>query len=143
MGSIGLPESGQRRATRTTHSTRPLSNERTDHDQDWNRHVRAWARKYHDQGLVVIGVHSPEFAYERRVDNVRRAMRDLQIDFPVAIDNDFAIWQAFSNEYWPAHYFVDARGRIRFHHFGEGEYQRSEQVIQQLLQEARDSRRGA
>ena len=106
-------------------------------------YVRAWAEKYGDQGLVVIGVHSPEFAYERKVDNVKRAVRDLRLGFPVAIDNDFAIWQAFSNEYWPAHYFIDARGRIRFHKFGEGDYERSEQVIRQLLQEAHGSRRGA
>jgi cytochrome c biogenesis protein CcdA/thiol-disulfide isomerase/thioredoxin len=100
-------------------------------------HVRAWAEKYRDQGLVVIGVHSPEFAFERNVDNVKRAARDLGLQFPIAIDNDFAIWRAFSNQYWPAHYFVDAQGRIRFHHFGEGEYERSEQVIRQLLDEAR------
>jgi cytochrome c biogenesis protein CcdA/thiol-disulfide isomerase/thioredoxin len=106
-------------------------------------YVRAWAEKYRDQGLVVIGIHSPEFAYERKVDNVKRAVRDLRLDFPIAIDNDFAVWRAFSNEYWPAHYFIDARGRIRFHKFGEGDYERSEQVIRQLLQEARDVRRGA
>ena len=106
-------------------------------------HVRAWAEKYRDQGLVVVGVHSPEFAYERKLDNVKRAVRDLRLDFPVAIDNDFAIWRAFSNEYWPAHYFVDARGRIRFHKFGEGDYERSEQVIRQLLEEARGIHRGA
>ena len=100
-------------------------------------YVRAWAEKYRDQGLVVIGVHSPEFAYERKLDNVKRAVRDLRIDFPVAIDNRFAIWRAFSNEYWPANYFIDAQGRVRFHKFGEGDYERSEQVIRQLLQEAR------
>jgi cytochrome c biogenesis protein CcdA/thiol-disulfide isomerase/thioredoxin len=105
-------------------------------------HVRAWAEKYRDQGLVVVGVHSPEFAYERKLDNVKRAVRDLQLKFPIAIDNDFAIWKAFSNEYWPAHYFIDAHGRIRFHKFGEGDYERSEQVIRQLLQEAHDSRPG-
>ncbi|MEJ8837475.1 cytochrome c biogenesis protein DipZ [Ramlibacter sp. AN1133] len=100
-------------------------------------YVRAWHEKYKDQGLVVIGVHSPEFAFERRIENVRRAARDLGLGFPIAVDNNFAIWRSFSNQYWPAHYFVDAQGRIRFHHFGEGEYERSEQVIRQLLEEAR------
>jgi thiol-disulfide isomerase/thioredoxin len=102
-------------------------------------HVRAWAAKYKDQGLVVVGVHAPEFAFERKVTNVQRAVRDLGLTFPIAIDNDFAIWKSFSNQYWPSHYFVDAQGRIRFHHFGEGEYERSEQVIRQLLDEARES----
>ncbi len=105
-------------------------------------YVRAWAEKYRDQGLVVIGVHSPEFAYERKVDNVRRAVRDLGLTFPIAVDNNFAIWRAFDNQYWPAHYFVDAQGRIRFHKFGEGDYERSEQVIRQLLDEARAARGG-
>ena len=99
-------------------------------------HVRAWAEKYKDQGLVVIGVHSPEFAFERKLSNVQRATKDLGLVFPIAVDNDFAIWKSFSNQYWPAHYFVDAQGRIRFHHFGEGEYERSEKVIKQLLEEA-------
>ena len=102
-------------------------------------HVRAWAEKYKDQGLVVIGVHAPEFAFERKAENVKRAVADLGLAFPIAIDNDFAIWRSFSNRYWPANYFVDAQGRIRFHHFGEGEYERSEQVIRQLLDEARES----
>jgi cytochrome c biogenesis protein CcdA/thiol-disulfide isomerase/thioredoxin len=102
-------------------------------------HVRAWAEKYKDQGLVVIGVHAPEFAFERKTENVKRAIGDLGLTFPIAIDNDFAIWRSFSNQYWPANYFIDAQGRIRFHHFGEGEYERSEQVIQQLLDEARES----
>ena len=102
-------------------------------------HVRAWAEKYKDQGLVVIGVHAPEFAFERKIDNVKRAAGDLGLHFPIAIDNDFAIWRSFSNQYWPANYFVDAQGRIRFHHFGEGEYERSEQVIQQLLDEAHNT----
>ena len=106
-------------------------------------HVRAWAEKYKNQGLVVIGVHSPEFAFERKVDNVKRAARELGLGFPIAVDNDFAVWRSFSNRYWPAHYFVDARGRIRFHHFGEGEYERSEQVIRQLLDEARGRAEGA
>ena len=100
-------------------------------------YVREWNRKYKDQGLVVIGVHSPEFAYEKSLPNVKKALGNLGIEFPVAVDNNFAIRRAFNNTYWPAHYFVDARGQIRFHHFGEGEYERSEQVIQQLLEEAR------
>lgn len=99
-------------------------------------YVRAWADKYKDQGLVVIGVHAPEFAFEKNLDNVRRAVRELKIDYPVAVDNDYAIWRAFNNEYWPAHYFIDAQGRIRHHHFGEGEYAKSEAVIRQLLAEA-------
>jgi len=99
-------------------------------------YVKAWADKYRDQGLVVIGVHAPEFAFERNVDNVTKAMKDLGIHYPVAIDNEFKIWRAFNNEYWPAHYFADAQGRIRYHHFGEGEYAESERVIQQLLREA-------
>jgi len=99
-------------------------------------HVRAWAEKYQDQGLVVIGVHTPEFAFERNPDNVRRAIASQQITYPVALDNGYAIWRAFNNQYWPAHYFVDAQGRIRHHHFGEGEYEQSERVIQQLLREA-------
>jgi thiol-disulfide isomerase/thioredoxin len=98
--------------------------------------VRAWAEKYKDQGLVVIGVHAPEFAFEKSIHNVRKAVSDLMIDYPVAIDNDYAIWRAFNNEYWPAHYFIDADGQIRHHHFGEGEYAESERVIQQLLAEA-------
>jgi cytochrome c biogenesis protein CcdA/thiol-disulfide isomerase/thioredoxin len=98
-------------------------------------YIRSWAEKYKDQGLVVIGVHAPEFAFEKSIDNVRRATKDLKIDYPIAIDNDYAIWRAFNNQYWPAHYFIDAAGRIRHHHFGEGEYDHSEQVIQQLLAE--------
>lgn len=99
-------------------------------------YVKAWAEKYRDQGLVVIGVHAPEFAFERDVSNVTKAMKDLGITYPVAIDNEFKIWRAFDNEYWPAHYFADAQGRIRYHHFGEGAYAESERVIQQLLREA-------
>ncbi|RON18503.1 cytochrome C biogenesis protein [Pseudomonas brassicacearum] len=99
-------------------------------------YVKAWAEKYRDQGLVVIGVHAPEFAFERDVGNVTKAMKDLGINYPVAIDNDYKIWRAFNNEYWPAHYFADAQGRIRYHHFGEGDYAESEKVIQQLLREA-------
>jgi cytochrome c biogenesis protein CcdA/thiol-disulfide isomerase/thioredoxin len=99
-------------------------------------YVRAWAEKYRDQGLVVIGVHAPEFAFEKNLDNVRTAVADLAIGYPVAIDNDYAIWRAFDNRYWPAHYFIDAKGRIRHHHFGEGDYAESERVIQTLLAEA-------
>ena len=99
-------------------------------------YVRAWAEKYKNQGLVVIGVHAPEFAFEKNVDNVRRAAREMKINYPIAIDNDYAIWRALKNQYWPALYFVDAQGKIRHHHFGEGEYERSERVIQQLLSEA-------
>jgi thiol-disulfide isomerase/thioredoxin len=99
-------------------------------------YVRAWAEKYKSQGLVVIGVHSPEFPFEKNVDNVRRAAKDMRVDYPIAIDSDFAIWRALKNEYWPALYIVDAQGRIRHHQFGEGEYDRSERIIQQLLSEA-------
>ena len=99
-------------------------------------YVRAWAEKYKAQGLVVIGVHSPEFSVEKDLDNVHRAAKEMRVDYPIAIDNDYAIWRAFKNEYWPALYFVDAQGRIRHHHFGEGEYEQSERVIQQLLTEA-------
>jgi thiol-disulfide isomerase/thioredoxin len=99
-------------------------------------YVRAWSEKYKDQGLVVIGVHAPEFAFEKDVRNVRAAVADLKIDYPVAIDNDYAIWRAFGNRYWPAHYFIDAEGRIRRHHFGEGSYDESERAIQHLLGEA-------
>ena len=99
-------------------------------------YVKAWAEKYKDQGLVVIGVHAPEFAFEKNVDNVKKAIGDLGITYPVAIDNDYGVWRAFNNEYWPAHYFIDAEGRARHHHFGEGDYDQSERVIQQLLAEA-------
>jgi thiol-disulfide isomerase/thioredoxin len=99
-------------------------------------YVRAWDKKYREQGLVVIGVHSPEFAFEKNVANVRKFTEALLIKYPVAVDNDYAIWRAFDNHYWPAHYFIDAEGRVRHHHFGEGEYDESERVIQQLLAEA-------
>jgi cytochrome c biogenesis protein CcdA/thiol-disulfide isomerase/thioredoxin len=99
-------------------------------------YVRAWAQKYKDHGLVVIGVHAPEFAFEKDMDNVRRVVRDLGITYPVALDNDLKIWQAFNNEYWPAHYFIDAQGRIRHHEFGEGNYDVSERAIQRLLADA-------
>lgn len=98
--------------------------------------VKAWAQKYKDQGLVVVGVHSPEFAYEGRIDNLKRAVGDLGVTFPVAVDNDFAIWRSLSNRFWPALYFVDAEGRIRHHRFGEGDYAKSEAVIRSLLDEA-------
>ena len=101
-------------------------------------YVRAWAEKYRDHGLVVIGVHAPEFAFERNVDNVKKAISTLRIGYPVAIDNDYKVWRAFENEYWPAHYFIDAKGLIRHHHFGEGEYDESERVIQKLLADAGD-----
>jgi thiol-disulfide isomerase/thioredoxin len=99
-------------------------------------YVESWYEKYRDQGLVVIGVHAPEFAFEKDVTNVQRAIRDFGLKYPVAVDNDYALWRAFSNEFWPAHYFVDAQGNIRHTHFGEGEYDASERVIQQLLAEA-------
>ena len=93
-------------------------------------YVRAWAEKYRDQGLVVIGVHSPEFGFEKDLNNVRRAVSDLRIDYPVAVDNEHVIWRAFENRYWPALYFVDSQGRVRHHHFGEGSYEQSEMIIQ-------------
>jgi cytochrome c biogenesis protein CcdA/thiol-disulfide isomerase/thioredoxin len=99
-------------------------------------YIRAWAEKYKDEGLVIIGVHTPEFAFEKNVDNVKKAVADLKISFPIAIDNDYAIWRAFKNRYWPADYFIDAQGRIRDHSFGEGDYAASEHVIQQLLTKA-------
>ncbi len=99
-------------------------------------YIKAWAEKYKDHGLVVIGVHTPEFAFERKVSNVQAAVADLKIGYPVAVDSEYAIWRAFDNEYWPAHYFIDAKGRTRYHHFGEGDYDESERVIQQLLAEA-------
>jgi cytochrome c biogenesis protein CcdA/thiol-disulfide isomerase/thioredoxin len=98
-------------------------------------YVEGWAANYKDAGLVVIGVHTPEFAFEKERANVEKAVRDLKISYPVAIDSDYKIWQAFNNEYWPAHYFIDGKGRIRYHHFGEGQYDESERVIQQLLKE--------
>jgi thiol-disulfide isomerase/thioredoxin len=99
-------------------------------------YLRAWADKYKDQGLLVIGVHTPEFDFEHDLDNVRRAVNDLDVDHPVAVDSDYAIWTAFNNHYWPACYFVDAQGHIRDHRFGEGEYEMSEMILQQLLTEA-------
>lgn len=106
---------------------------------NWRRslpYVRAWAEQYKGQGVVVIGVHTPEFPFEHNVDNVRQAAKDMRVEYPIAIDNDYAIWDAFNNNYWPALYFVDAKGHIRHHQFGEGEYEQSEMVIRQLLAEA-------
>jgi cytochrome c biogenesis protein CcdA/thiol-disulfide isomerase/thioredoxin len=99
-------------------------------------YIRAWADKYRDRGLVVVGVHAPEFAFEKNIDNVKKAATQLQLTYPIAIDNDYAIWRAFENQFWPALYFIDAKGRIRHHHFGEGNYDESERVIQSLLAEA-------
>jgi thiol-disulfide isomerase/thioredoxin len=97
---------------------------------------RAWADRYADHGLVLIGVHTPEFSFERDIDNVRRAVAEMGITYPVAVDSDYAIWRAFDNHYWPALYLADAQGRIRHHHFGEGAYDRSETILQQVLIEA-------
>lgn len=99
-------------------------------------YVRAWAERYRDRGLVMISVHAPEFPFEHDLENVRHAARDLRITYPIAIDNDFAIWRGFANHYWPALYLFDADGDIRHHHFGEGDYSRSEIMIQRLLAEA-------
>jgi thiol-disulfide isomerase/thioredoxin len=99
-------------------------------------YIRAWAKKYSDHGLTVVGVHTPEFDFEHHPDNVRRAAKDLQVDYPIAIDSDYAIWTAFDNHYWPALYFVDAQGQVRHHRFGEGDSEQSEMVIQRLLMEA-------
>ena len=106
---------------------------------NWRRqlpYVRAWAEKYKDHGLVVIGVHTPEFAFERDLGGVRGATGEMRITYPVVLDSDYRIWNAFDNHYWPALYFVDATGRTRHHHFGEGDYARSEKILQQLLVEA-------
>jgi thiol-disulfide isomerase/thioredoxin len=96
-------------------------------------YIRAWSQVYRDDGLIVIGVHTPEFSFEHDLERVRQAIKDMAIDYPVAADNDYAIWSAFDNNYWPALYFVDADGVIRDHHFGEGRYEESERVIQRLL----------
>ena len=106
---------------------------------NWRRslpYVRAWAKKYREHGLVVVGAHCPEFEFEREVKNVREVARPMGIDYPIALDNDFAIWRALNNEVWPARYFADKKGRIRHHAFGEGDYDKSERVIQQLLRDA-------
>jgi thiol-disulfide isomerase/thioredoxin len=99
-------------------------------------YLRSWVGQYKDQGLVVIGVHTPEFSFESRIDNVRRFASAMGIEYPVAIDNDRAIWRGFANHYWPALYFLDAAGRVRNHHFGEGQYEQSETTIRQLLADA-------
>lgn len=99
-------------------------------------YLKAWDEKYRAQGLVIVGVHAPEFAFEKDIKNVEQAVRELGVTYPVAIDNDYAIWNAFQNEYWPAHYLIDAQGRIRHQHFGEGAYAETEQMIQTLLSEA-------
>ena len=96
-------------------------------------YVRAWAERYRERGLVIVGVHAPEFGFEHDLDNVRRAVAELDVGYPVVIDNEFAIWRAFGNRYWPALYLVDGDGRIRFQHFGEGSYEEIERAIQQLL----------
>jgi thiol-disulfide isomerase/thioredoxin len=98
-------------------------------------YVRAWAEKYKDHGLVVVGAHTPEFEFEKDVDNVRRAVKAMRVAWTVAIDNEYAVWRAFGNNAWPAVYLVDAQGRIRYSHHGEGAYERTEQMIQQLLAE--------
>jgi thiol-disulfide isomerase/thioredoxin len=98
-------------------------------------YVRAWADKYGDQGLVVVGVHTPEFPFERDADNVRWAAKDMAVEYPIALDSDYAVWRAFSNQYWPAVYIADTQGRIRHHQFGEGGYAECERTIQQLLRE--------
>jgi thiol-disulfide isomerase/thioredoxin len=99
-------------------------------------YVRAWAETYADQGLVVVGVHTPEFPFEQDVDNVRQAAKDLRVEYPIALDSDYAVWRAFDNNYWPAVYIADSEGRIRHHQFGEGAYEECERVIQGLLREA-------
>lgn len=101
-------------------------------------YVRAWSEKYRDRGLVVVGVHTPEFPFERDVDNIGRAVEVMRIGYPVAIDSDYGVWRAFDNHYWPALYLADAEGRIRYHHFGEGAYEESERAIQALLRETGD-----
>ena len=106
---------------------------------NWRRqlpYVRAWADKYKEHGLVVVGVHSPEFSFEKDVDNIRWAAKDMRVDYPIAVDSDHAVWRGFHNEYWPALYFVDAKGKMRHQQFGEGAYEQSEKVIQKLLAEA-------
>ncbi|HET6642941.1 MAG TPA: redoxin domain-containing protein [Gaiellaceae bacterium] len=99
-------------------------------------YVRAWAEKYQDQGLVVVGVHTPEFPFEQDVGNVRQAAKDMRVEYPIALDSDYAVWRAFDNRYWPAVYIADAQGRIRHHQFGEGGYEECERVIQGLLRDA-------
>jgi thiol-disulfide isomerase/thioredoxin len=99
-------------------------------------YVRAWAEKYEDQGLVVVGVHTPEFPFEQDVDNVRQAAKEMRVEYPIALDSDYGVWRAFDNHYWPAVYIADAEGRMRHHHFGEGRYEELERIIQRLLRDA-------
>jgi len=99
-------------------------------------YIRTWAQNYYSDGLVVIGVHTPEFAFEHDIENVRRAISEMRIAYPIAVDSNYAIWRAFANQYWPALYLADSRGRVRHHHFGEGDYERLELIVQQLLGEA-------
>lgn len=99
-------------------------------------HVRAWAEKYQKNGLLLVNVHTPEFEFEKNMDNVRRAVKELRLPFPIAVDNDYGVWRAFSNSAWPALYLIDAQGRLRYRHLGEEEYERSEKMIQELLAEA-------
>jgi thiol-disulfide isomerase/thioredoxin len=99
-------------------------------------YIRAWAEKYKDQGLVVVGVHTPEFPFEHDIENVREAANDMRVEYPIALDSDYAVWHAFSNRYWPAVYIADAEGQIRHQQFGEGQYEECERVIQRLLREA-------
>jgi thiol-disulfide isomerase/thioredoxin len=106
-------------------------------------YVKAWNEKYKDQGLVIIGVHTPEFAFEKEPDNVAKALTDLGITYPIAMDNNYGIWNSFQNRYWPAHYFFDRKGVLRHHHFGEGGYENSELVIQQLLHEGESKKSAA
>jgi len=100
-------------------------------------YVKDWAQKYQKDGLVVIGVHTPEYGFERIIDNVKAKVREYGITYPVAVDNDYAIWRHFDNQYWPAHYLIDAKGQVRYSHFGEGSYETQEKMIQQLLEEAK------
>ncbi|WP_349292536.1 thioredoxin family protein [Pseudomonas sp. MWU13-2517] len=100
-------------------------------------YVKEWAKRYEKDGLVVVGVHTPEYAYEHVSGNVREQVRQLGITYPVALDNNYAIWRSFDNQFWPAHYLIDAKGQVRYSHFGEGDYEAQEQVIQALLKEAK------
>jgi thiol-disulfide isomerase/thioredoxin len=106
---------------------------------NWRRtlpYVRAWAKKYGPYGLTVIGAHTPEFSFEKKIDNIRRAIKEMDVDYPVAVDSNYAIWNAFNNQYWPAVYLIDAHGQIRWQHFGEGAYDETERAIAQLLTES-------
>src|SRR5262249_4395254 len=106
---------------------------------NWQRqlpYIRAWSAKYKSHGLVVVGVHTPEFSFEQNIENVRPILKKMRVDYPIVIDSDYMIWRAFDNEYWPALYLADSQGRIRHHAFGEGEYEQSERNIQDLLAQA-------